>query len=192
MLIVVTLAEKVYFMKYVLFINLFLFVVHSNFKTQNSDMGSVFENAEVLKITEALIRFRVVKLSGSVFIDFSRGHAFTDMPVIQLDFDKLVFGRMKFNGEIRSLKTIKKEIGGNQPIDFWMILYKTEITLGKHVFENYEVLGRFHYKELGNLSFVGFTSVQETTWIVENGTAFYVPYHYLFILNHSCGQCSHL
>ena len=155
-------------------------------------MGSVFENAEVLKMTEALISFRVVKLRGSIFIEFSRGHAFTDMPVIQLDFDKLVFGRMKFNGEIRSLKTIKKDIGENEPIDFWMILYKTEITLGKQAFENYEVLGRFQYKELGNLSFVGFSSLQETTWIIENGTALHVSYNYLFILNHSCGQCCHL
>ena len=132
-------------------------------------MGSVLKNAEIIKITEKLIRFRVVKFSRSIFITFSNGKVFTDMPVIELDFDKLVRGRMKVNGEIRSIKTINKKIGYNEPIDFWLILHKTEITLGKQVFENYEVLGNFEYKELGSLTFVGFSSLQETTWIVENG-----------------------
>ena len=96
------------------------FVVHSTFTTQNLDMKTAFENAETIKITESFIRFRIVKFSGSIFINFCKGKPFVDMPVIELHFDKIIFGKMKVNGEVRPTNTTNKYIGSVEAIDFWM------------------------------------------------------------------------
>ena len=149
-------------------------------------MDSVLENAETFKLREngdiSFLRFRVVKFTPSVFIYFSWGrNPYTDMPVIELQSDTVVFGRMKFNGEVRSIETISKDIGKEEAIDFWMILDKDEISIGNQIYENYELLGKFKYEELEELNFVGFSSKEETNWVVEDGEIFHHAFTFHFV-----------
>ena len=150
-----------------------IYAVHAKFKTQNIDMESAFKNAKIFKLrengAEAFISFRVLSFTG-IFISFSRGiKSYTEMPVIEVNFNQIVFGRMKFNGDIRSIETQTKEIRNNEAIDFWIILRENEISLGKQKYESFELLGKFEYGDLWDLNFVGFSSLTDTNWIVEKG-----------------------
>ena len=150
-------------------------------------MGYVLENARTFKLrengAEAFISFRVLSFTG-IFIRLSRGmKSYTEMPVIEVNINKIVFGRMKFNGDIRSIDTQTKEIGNNKAVDFWIILQENEISFGKQEFENFELLGKFEYEELRDLNFFGFSSLTETNWIVEKGKNWIIYNQIILILS---------
>ena len=153
------------------------FSVHVSFDTSPIKKVLMMENSKVFKMKETikeeqLFRFQIDNLE-LMRVTFTADARFDtkEFPIVEISDKGVHFCRHLANGISYAKAAFSYPLVKGEKYDFFMLITGATILFGK--FENFrfETIGFYDYDELESLTYVGFSSTAEATFIVEDAAS---------------------
>ena len=116
-----------------------------------------------------ILRFRV-KNFEFIRIQFTLNTLWetNDYPVLEVSEDGVDFCRHLKNGVTYSKKSFKESFVYGRTYDFFILMDGRKLLFGTFEKLKFRTIGFYFYDELVTLPYLGFSSINEADWILEN------------------------
>ena len=116
-----------------------------------------------------ILRFRV-KNFEFIRIQFTMDTLWetNDYPVLEVSEDGVDFCRHLKNGVTYSKKSFKESFVYGRTYDFFILMDGRKLLFGTFEKLKFRTIGFYFYDELATLPYLGFSSINEADWILEN------------------------